>query len=228
MKKIILINTICVSLSLCANAALTITSSVATRVDEYIGAGGGNADPDGLGDRNAGNANMLVGYFKQENVEDMVSIWAFQMTGTASGTNITDADFSVTQTGGGGNLAADAYVIRTAGASTILVSDYQTNAQLLMSNFNSSGAGAQSLDAGGMTNLISYLQTNWVENDYVFIGIKNQSTPTGLTFVGDDSNNFDFYTAGDNGGTLTLVVPEPSSTALLGLGGLALILRRRK
>lgn len=32
----------------------------------------------------------------------------------------------------------------------------------------------------------------------------------------------------DNGGNLTVGVPEPSSTALLGLGGLALILRRRK
>jgi hypothetical protein len=33
----------------------------------------------------------------------------------------------------------------------------------------------------------------------------------------------------DNGGTFTVsVVPEPSTTALLGLGGLALILRRRK
>ena len=48
-----------------------------------------------------------------------------------------------------------------------------------------------------------------------------------LTFAGDNSATFaDVFEV--SGNTLSLVVPEPSSTALLGLGGLALILRRRK
>ena len=48
-----------------------------------------------------------------------------------------------------------------------------------------------------------------------------------LTFAGDNSAAFaDVFEV--SGNTLSLVVPEPSSTALLGLGGLALILRRRK
>jgi len=47
-----------------------------------------------------------------------------------------------------------------------------------------------------------------------------------LTIGGDNSAAFaDVFQV--SGNTLSLV-PEPSSTALLGLGGLALILRRRK
>jgi len=46
---------------------------------------------------------------------------------------------------------------------------------------------------------------------------------------GVDSNwSFAIDNSGDNGLLTATYVPEPSSTALLGLGGLALILRRRK
>ncbi len=50
-----------------------------------------------------------------------------------------------------------------------------------------------------------------------------------LTYNGAQTGSFSdhFQVSGVTGSTLS-VVPEPSSTALLGLGGLALILRRRK
>jgi hypothetical protein len=65
----------------------------------------------------------------------------------------------------------------------------------------------------------------------------NPGTPTFFvgSFTADStSQGFQAYNTGDTAGFLnavsvrTTLVPEPSSTALLGLGGLALILRRRK
>ncbi|NWK54384.1 PEP-CTERM sorting domain-containing protein [Verrucomicrobiaceae bacterium N1E253] len=51
----------------------------------------------------------------------------------------------------------------------------------------------------------------------------------------DNDNTMNWYTkedvgigSGSRGSTLSLAVPEPSSVALLGLGGIALIMRRRK
>jgi hypothetical protein len=58
---------------------------------------------------------------------------------------------------------------------------------------------------------------------------------TGTTYssaVHDTFVNYLLTKGGDGGGTATIddfgIVPEPSTTALLGLGGLALILRRRR
>lgn len=53
---------------------------------------------------------------------------------------------------------------------------------------------------------------------------------TGFDYIGNSDNNTwansQIFTGGDT--AFAVAVPEPSSTALLGLGGLALILRRRK
>jgi len=54
-----------------------------------------------------------------------------------------------------------------------------------------------------------------------FVAPDNES----ITNVFIDSNNFTSY---DDIGFIVTPVPEPSSTALLGLGGLALIMRRRR
>jgi hypothetical protein len=64
-------------------------------------------------------------------------------------------------------------------------------------------------------------------------GNTNYARFNGLTPDGSGNITFDFNLAGDldapiNGFQLIETVPEPSTTALLGLGGLALVLRRRK
>ncbi len=65
---------------------------------------------------------------------------------------------------------------------------------------------------------------NWVTNSHDFIAA-GTSTNLKFTFESQDSGGL----AGlDNIRITAAPVPEPSSAALLGLGGLALILRRRK
>ncbi|MDG0994338.1 MAG: PEP-CTERM sorting domain-containing protein [Akkermansiaceae bacterium] len=64
-------------------------------------------------------------------------------------------------------------------------------------------------------------------------GNTNYARFNGLAADGSGNLTFDFNLGGDldapiNGFQLIETVPEPSTTALLGLGGLALILRRRK
>jgi len=67
----------------------------------------------------------------------------------------------------------------------------------------------------------SFEVTGWTSSDYEALWNDGK-----LTYAGGNSGDFtDHFNV--NGSTLT-AVPEPSSAALLGLGGLALILRRRK
>ena len=67
----------------------------------------------------------------------------------------------------------------------------------------------------------SFDATGWTQTDYETLWTNGNLTVDGGQ-TGNFSDNFQV-----SGATLT-VVPEPSSAALLGLGGLALILRRRK
>jgi dienelactone hydrolase len=192
-----------------SSRALVINAANLTRIDDRWDNSGSDSttSPDGLGDRNAGPANMLVGYFLNDNVEDMHSIWVFQMTGAAAGADILNAGFSVTQ-GGTGTLPVDAYVVRTSSDPAILLSDYETNDQLLMAGFHAGGSGLKTLDAGGQAALTAYLQANWVENDYVFIGLKNSPYPTGLAFANGDPNNYVYYSNGLADAQLTLVLVD--------------------
>ena len=163
---------------------------------------------------------------------DMHAGFVFQMSGAANG-YIEAADFSVSATGGQGQSAynIDLYVNRTSSSSTFNTSDYQVFDQLIMEDFwvVNDGLGNFSLDATGQANLLSWLQSNWVEDDYVFFTLKADVDTAPSFIMGEDLNaNTIFGSVLNNDSLLTITVPEPSSTALLGLGGLALALRRRR
>ncbi len=187
-----------------------------------------DSDSNGTGDTvNAGTQSTYVGRFGDAGSNYQV-VYAFQMTGFATGAEISGADFSKNFTGiigfgSEGSFDIDVHAIRTAATSGLLASDYETSAGLLMTDFDGGTpgtAGVKSLSALGQTNLVAYLQTNWVENDYVFLGLK--SNPGTVTLGG--IYDFDKTTSA----TLT-VVPEPGTYALLaGLTGLVSVMLRRR
>jgi hypothetical protein len=181
---------------------------------------------------------LVVGTKSNGSGQDHHAGIAFQMT-VASAADLLVADFanfSISRTGGQGTpiYNVDVYANRVSSASTFLVSDFE-NGTKLMDDFltPSDGVGNYSLDATGQANLLSYLQNNWVEDDYVFITLKADTDPNFI--MGEDANaNYNFggavgaWSAGALDAQLIVTVPEPSSTALLGLGGLALMLRRKR
>ncbi len=162
------------------------------------------------------------------------SVFVFQMTGVANPAQITSADFSVTLISTAGtptDFNIDAHAIRTSSAPTILASDYQTTAQLLMADFggDNTTVGKRSLDATGQDTFATWLQNNWVDGQYVFIGLKTDPLTLGGGFRASRfGSSGGGWTANSTDAQLDLtVVPEPSAALLGGLGLLALLRRRR-
>ena len=166
---------------------------------------------------------------------DMHAGLAFQMTGAADG-YLEAANFSTSYTGGQGTpiYNVDVYVNRVSSSLAFQTSDYENGTKIMDDFVTTSDIGSfgtYSLDATGQANLLSYLQSNWVEGDYLYISLKANTDPAPL-IMGEDANaNYVFgsWLGGDNSDALLIVtVPEPSSTALLGLGLSSMLLRRRR
>ncbi len=112
-----------------------------------------------------------------------------------------------------------------------------------------SGLNGVNLGAGTITNSYGTFTVVGPGSAFISGGVAHLDNtesftviyPSSVTYVGaftvgnmaiNDSGSQVQYTATEDGTSATSLtfnpVPEPSSTALLGLGGLALILRRRK
>ena len=181
------------------------------------------------------DAALNVGTKSNNGGWDLHAGFVFQMSGlsTLDLQNLAYfADFSVSATGGQGQSAynIDLYANRVSSSATFQNNDFENFDSLIMEDFwvVNDGLGNFSLDATGQANLLSYLQNNWVENDYVFFTLKLDTAPSFSTGDGAVDANTIFGSAGNNDALLIITVPEPSSTALLGLGGLALMLRRKR
>ncbi len=166
---------------------------------------------DGLGDWVGGSPNNnLVGYFEQSNVGNMHMVWSFQMQGFHDANRIAYADLILEQSGTGGGAYAydiEVHAIRTASSSTIVASDYEDSAALLMTDFNKASTGTASLDGPGKVALAAYLRDNWSKGDYVVIGLKTDP----LTLASYPGGSHDFYRYA-TGGTLRLGIHPPPGT----------------
>ena len=218
----------------CLFGVSTAHAATIISIDDTSGARLYDQQQDGSGSNVNLSAALNVGTKSNSNGFDMHAGFVFQMTGLSIGdlqNNAYLADFSVSATGGQGQSTynIDLYANRVSSSSTFNVNDFQNFDSLIMEDFwvVNDGFGNFSLDATGQANLLSYLQTNWVEDDYVFFTLKLDTAPSFIAGEDADANTI-FGSAPDNDSLLIITVPEPSSTALLGLGGLALMLRRKR
>ena len=161
---------------------------------------------------------------------------------TLSGASIS---FDYVQLGGGGqpgNVFVDVYngsthVLRISGSPDA------GGGRRTLSHWDSVGGTRTALaseDVFGATETINVtFSLSTSDFGVATTGASNASgnfNSTGLAYINSGQTTFDkiVFTAVDNKAVATFdnlsidVVPEPSSTALLGLGGLALILRRKK
>lgn len=218
---------------LLAAATVLITAAIpaaqAATTSLTLGTQGRAIDNDGSApDKGNGLGNSYNGGGAQAGAYnsgvDLVAVFSFQMSGVVPA-EILSADFSsslnVNALSDTSAFGLTASVIRTNAASGGLASDFQAAGTVLMTDFDGDATtdGIASLDASGQTILANWLQTNWVEDEWVFISLK----PDNTNMFG--SNNL--YNFSDSTLVVT-TVPEPSSAALLGLGGIALLMRRRK
>ena len=102
--------------------------------------------------------------------------------------------------------------------------EFTTNTVLLQSNFltPSSTSGTYSLGATGRANLLSYMQSNYVTNNYLTFTFRMATNS-----VQNQAYLYRFGSNADLTGALT-TVPEPTTVALLLLGGAAVLIQRRR
>jgi len=223
--------------SVCLLAAGVAQADVVS-IDDALAGRAGSANGNGITGTQADLDRILeAGVY--DNGFHAHPVFVFQMTGVTVPANITNANFSVTMTAklGTPSFNADAYVIRKDASSTILTNDYETTAQSLMSGFSTSSSvvgDVAGLDTAGQSTLGTWLQNNWADGEYVFIGLKTDP----LTPPTPDDKEFYRYSEGawnsawSEGKTdaqLTLdVIPEPATLGLIAaFGGGLLFVRRR-
>ncbi|MEJ6778802.1 MAG: PEP-CTERM sorting domain-containing protein [Akkermansiaceae bacterium] len=221
-----------------AQAAITVTKDAGVFGNTYTGAeiydgsayvspwneAGGSANPTLVGSIATITTSGSNGWFQQDNG---TSPWE---TGTLAG--------------GSWTLEVEASVSAVTGAGALAIWGANGSERFIW-HVTPTGSGEFLAASGSEDNTVS---TTWrvaydsVDDDYsvwrngVLKGDSfGQQAGTGSTrlIIGDCCGNGDHLTAAvsnvsfDTTGAFA-PVPEPSSTALLGLGGLALILRRRK
>ncbi|MGB6222280.1 PEP-CTERM sorting domain-containing protein [Haloferula sp.] len=209
-------------------------ASAATIIDNlYVEAGRATSTNGSTGTGTTfGSAGIDTGYFTGGGT-DSHAVFIFQMTATSDGANIEGSNFTVSQTLYGPaptGFVGDLHVVRTSSSASPQNSDYETSALLVKANFTGTTAAALSLDTAAQDTLTTWLQTNWVADDYIFFSI--QTDPINPAKQGSDNNVGFRYGNNNNGGSsdsvFSVTVPEPSGAAIVGLGGMLMLAGRRR
>ena len=211
-----------------------MASQGAVVIDDTAGARLYSLGQTGSGNGQSSTASLNIGTKSNNGGWDVHAGFSFQMTGASAGSQLLSADFSVSATGGQGQSAynIDLYANRVSSSAAFNNSDFEVFDSLIMEDFwvVNDGLGNFSLDGIGQANLHSYLQDNWVEDDYVFFTLKLDTAPSFASGDGAVDANTIFGSASDNDAqlTLTTAAPEPSTLGLLGIGGAILMASRRR
>ncbi|WP_227021219.1 DNRLRE domain-containing protein [Oceaniferula marina] len=189
-----------------------------------------------------GGVHVRIGYLK------------FDLSAYA-GQTITSAQLTLTAAGTSGaipdNTAFTLYGLKGTAAGNDWSEDTLTGADRPAGNGHGNHLDENDLYSGSASGLLSF-NASPADGGVFNIGAGNAdllsflnatkelTTGNVVTFMfnlssADNDNTMNWYTkedvgigSGSRGSTLSLAVPEPSSVALLGLGGIALIMRRRK
>lgn len=227
LRKSIIAGSLCIATSSLQASTVTLEDVGFSRL--Y------NTDQAGSGDFMTTHF-LNVGTKANSNGWDMHTGLVFQMTG-ASASDLLTADFSISLVGFQGTpiYNVDVYANRVSTTANFQLSDFEAGTKL-MDDFvtTSDTTGSYSLDTTGKANLLSYLQNNWVEDDYLFISLKANTDASGFIMGEDENANYNFgggtsWSAGAVDAQLSVTaVPEPATTSLLGLGAIGVLCTRRR
>lgn len=127
---------------------------------------------DGKGDR-LKNGPVFTGFYNSGH--NINSTLVFELTGITDTSEITFANFSARQEiVGEPNMAVELHVVRAGKKGAIQVSDHHKSVLKLATNYEGDGTvGMVSLDSIGQAELGAWLQDNYREGKFVFIGLKS-------------------------------------------------------
>ena len=216
-------------------SAMTITSD---------GGGANNArdtNNDGIGDNTVDPSRLNVRAFNPTPNNIQVGVISFELAPLAPGETYDTASLTLdflnvsgnppynvdlygltrSPTAGPGAIAADYFEGALDATNTLIADNFVTTA---------TPTGSVTTDASANTNLVAFLNANATTGpgQFVLFRINNDADESG---VNNRGYQFGGNAAGDDGNQPTLTfttIPEPASLALLGLGGLMLLARRKR
>jgi len=176
---------------------------------------------DGLGANGTGNINISGGV--------LMTRTGVTLGNGGAGIGNFNVIGSTATIGIGSSGSIDGNWVQNAGSTLSYSLDSSGLSKILIDDVGTSLASA-TFGVGSLLDL-SFAGTPAVAGTWTLMEVENGAiTDNGLALTGASSGwSFAVDNSGSNGLLkATYAVPEPSSTALLGLGGLALILRRRR
>lgn len=172
-----------------------------------------------------GNQSILAGAYYAAG-PGVTPVFAFLLPTLGPGETFSSASISLEllSISGTPTFNGDIVGIRSNAADTVLGADWAATGTMLHDDFYTSGSSA---GASTSNDFAAWLNTQ-NDGEYVFIKLDAEGTGGVGSFTGYNVKSANHASATNLPTLNYTVVPEPSSAALLGLGGLALLKRRRR